>query len=395
MSFRTPGYPLFIAFFLALWGNPVFISVIQIILTGLTVILLYRLSRIFFSEKISFIAGLLLALEPAFIFYSIVLLSESVFIFLLVAATYLLVKNQDPEPTLDQAKKFFVIGLLLGGATLVRPLGQLLPILFSLYFLIQLGRRLKFRHLKPVLALGLGFILIVGPWLVRNKTVFDQWQLSSFGPYNLYDVNFAMHYVYENDVGYQEARAVLRERVGGPGPDPMEFKSFSWMKTLQIASADYLKNNFWSYTKFHLVKTIPFFITDGLREVTKWIALNPDPLPNVGTLILKGQFSELRNAFGNTRPSTIMFFSGLIFWVVVNFLILVGFLKSLFVKNRSLAWFGIFCLLLIFYFAIITGPAAMARFRLPAEPFMFILAAFGGATAISWLKRKPISKKNE
>lgn len=77
---RTPGYPLLLTPGLALNRLWVVTLVVQIVLSSLTIYLVYRTAKTLFnSERASLIAATLYSVEPLSIIYTSLLLSETLF----------------------------------------------------------------------------------------------------------------------------------------------------------------------------------------------------------------------------------------------------------------------------------------------------------------------------
>src|ERR1035438_9861694 len=76
---RTPGYPLFLA--LTSLPGLEFAVLVQVILSALTVVLVWRLARgIFQDDRIALLSAWIFAFEPVSIFNSVLLMSETLFL---------------------------------------------------------------------------------------------------------------------------------------------------------------------------------------------------------------------------------------------------------------------------------------------------------------------------
>ena len=91
---RTPGYPAFVAAVYAFNGrSPEAVVIVQILLAAATVVLVYLLSRqLGLSHRGSLLAAAVLALEPVSAMTSVLLLSETLFAFLLVLSLLAVVR---------------------------------------------------------------------------------------------------------------------------------------------------------------------------------------------------------------------------------------------------------------------------------------------------------------
>lgn len=386
MQFRTPGYPLFVSLVEGVFGHPLAVSVIQVVLSGLLVVVVYILGLQFATRRVGLIAAALFALEPVSLFHSIVGLSDFFFTFLFICALWLTIRRYADGNAM--IKGLGVAGVMLGYAALVRPIGQWLPILFSIGFLVYYIHSLKRTHIYALLAFLVGVVAVVSPWMVRNGVLYDTYQLSSFGPYNIYEYNLPLHYAHTEGISLEEARGVFQERVGGIGGSMAYYKSFYKYEVINDAVHEYLREHFWSYAGYHVVKTIPFFLTDGLRDLAKNFRIDVGPSPNFTDLLLEGDGDGAYTALAENPKATTLLFVGTGFWFVI---LMLGILSAVYGLLRG-SWqhkvlIGLF-VLCIGYFALLTGPASSARYRLPVEPLMFILAAYGGSVLLTRIRHE-------
>lgn len=151
---RPPGYPLFLSVLLGLAGDRVWpIQAAQVLLDGLTCVLIGSLSRRLFPDVPAWPAALLAALYPPLWMWPAKILTEPLFI--LVFTCFLLLCSWE---------RWFAAGCALGAASLVRPDPVLLPVWVLAW--IFLDR--KSRAARGALRFMGGFLLFVAPWVVRN-----------------------------------------------------------------------------------------------------------------------------------------------------------------------------------------------------------------------------------
>jgi len=191
-----PGYPAFIALHLFLFGDrsvPIVLS--QILLSSITCLLIFGLAkRLFDSAPIATVSGLLAATSFTSISLSCILLSDCLYHFLFALSLWLFLKGQDT----GQWRCFVISGLLSGYATLVRPIGQMWPVMMMLIAVLyplvlkqQLGslRSLTWsgRLLRSAVSATIAVIFII-PWIVRNSVIHGIMALaftSAGGPANI------------------------------------------------------------------------------------------------------------------------------------------------------------------------------------------------------------------
>jgi 4-amino-4-deoxy-L-arabinose transferase-like glycosyltransferase len=181
---RTPGYPFFVAFALAVFGDDLRgVTLAQHLLGAGTAALTYVLGRLTFGRLAGVAAGLLVAFSAPLLVYEHYVLTEALFTFALTATLVVLTAAWHRQT----ARLWLVSGLLIGLAALVRPVGQaVLPL--ALLAAILPGRRrlaerpLPLRHGAVAVTLVLiGFALPIVPWTIRNQLTHNLSTPSTFG----------------------------------------------------------------------------------------------------------------------------------------------------------------------------------------------------------------------
>lgn len=166
---RVPLYPLWLAGVHWLTGTSYHaVRYVQAFLGAGTVLLTYRLGRRLFDHVAGLFAAILAALSYILIHQSSHLLSEVLFtpMVLLVALSLLRAVEQ---PT---SWRFVGTGIVLGLSDLIRPTFLFLPVFLIWPLLVRLGWKSTIRHGSVLVA---GVLLIVGPWLIRNRVRYEAW----------------------------------------------------------------------------------------------------------------------------------------------------------------------------------------------------------------------------
>lgn len=134
---RTPGYPLFLYPFFLFSKSPnefiINVSLAQAVLGALTCVLLYFLGLSVISSYWAFVAGLMTAMSPHLIAMDDFLLSESLFTFIVVAATLILVGALKK----NSWRLSFLCGALFCFSSLVRAISIFLGPFMALAFLAR------------------------------------------------------------------------------------------------------------------------------------------------------------------------------------------------------------------------------------------------------------------
>ncbi|MCX8082110.1 MAG: glycosyltransferase family 39 protein [bacterium] len=165
-GFRPPLYPLLLSILYFLKFNLFGIRIFQCFISSITVCLTYLAAKKLFSEKVALWSGIISVIYPFFIFYNGFLLTETLFVFLVLLVIYNLINLT------EKTSSWIKAGISLGLAGLCRPTMQLyLPI--ALIHLLCDKEQWKIK-IKKILFISFFFSLTLSPWILRNYLVFDR-----------------------------------------------------------------------------------------------------------------------------------------------------------------------------------------------------------------------------
>ncbi len=171
-AFRPPFYSFVVAPFLIFDKSEWAIATFQCLLGAATVFLVYKISSEYFSPSVGLIAAFLLTFEPFTIHFSTIIMSETLFTFLIVAGSFLFLR-----------KRFMPSGLIFGLAVLTKPI--VMPVLLAT---LALSIILRDRKLAKGTFVSLVLMIsIMSLWTIRNAFAFHEFiPISSTGyGYNL------------------------------------------------------------------------------------------------------------------------------------------------------------------------------------------------------------------
>lgn len=349
-AFRAPGYPLFLAVF---GTNLSVLLLVQVLLSVGTVLLVWAGARRLFGDKAGLVAAAFLALDLASVLLAGVVMAETLFVFLVVLGGYLFM-----------LKRFPWAGFALGTAVLVRPVGILLFVPFGIALVVQ-------RKWRPLVLFLVLFAILPGLWVGRNLVRFGRPGFTTDGAFNLYYTNCAILVQEQTGMNEEAVRALLaKEAAQKPEEDnPLVLSARITGLALRRIAADPVRY--------------------------AWIHLR-----GIGRIVFGVQADEMvmRITGTHTRPSLFKLTreqgigAGIILLVAFELLLT---LAALVLAAGSIAARrprGVRLLILAIgcYFFIMASPLTNGRLRVPAMPFIYIVAA--GLFAES-RKRNPKRRK--
>jgi 4-amino-4-deoxy-L-arabinose transferase-like glycosyltransferase len=161
-AYRTPGYPIFIA----LCGGSIrAIRLAQAFIDASNALAVYLLARQWLSFRRALFAAALVAINPLLIYFSGLILAETLFTALLIWGMVLVTSRK-------AAWKWRARGLLLLAlSVLVRPSALALPL-----FLAALNPFwLRTYHWPRMVAAGAMLFVLLFPWALRNRLRLGSW----------------------------------------------------------------------------------------------------------------------------------------------------------------------------------------------------------------------------
>ncbi|HWP61072.1 MAG TPA: GtrA family protein [Candidatus Paceibacterota bacterium] len=392
----APGYAWLLAGSQVLFHSYWPLVVLQMLLSLGSGVLLYLMSRRFLSPTFSAIVVLLYGIDPLVVFAYSSVMTDGIFSFLLLAIIYLLFFRERRELWV-----WALVGLLLGAATMMRPIGQFLVVLLPAAYLLQRwlqpkAQRVKEHILGGLLVCAVCVALVLVPWMVRNYEIFGSFEVAHTGPNDVLhnDVKYFlawkdMHTMSPASVFYParhpDAPQLIDavQQIAGeqaqltpPGKDP---ENADTATIVHFVLADPF-----SYLYFDSINTIPFFLAGSGSAYVQIIHQERDNTDFSASTLNDAQaaFSQLRahdySALATLAPIVLES----LFLLFVCVFALVGLYLE---RKRFEAWLFAG---LIAYFALLTGPMAMARYRIPTWPFLLMLAACGCSGLYAHLLRR-------
>lgn len=378
-TFRTPAYPLFVAGVLALTKDVVYLPLFQILLSALSAVLIFLIGTRFFNRTVGVISAILFAVDPSGPLVTFVSMSDMLFVFLLLVGTYMLVMYETVSRW-----RVFLSGIVIGVFALTRPMGLYIFPLFAVWLLWE-GRDNWKQAFKMAGVFVIGVFLIVAPWMARNYVYYGHASISSIGTYNLLFYNIIDFEHERTGVSKEALHADILKQIGATDSD--DYRALPYTDKVSSVALKYIFAHPFKYARYHILSVIPFYIGSSIDAETYSIygrgALKGTPATdiNVSSLILHGNF---RAAFSALTDNMAVLIERLL-WFILCIGAFGTAVTALYRRELHVSVIILFFALII-AFGVLTGPVSYPRYRLPAEPFIFILGAAGVASVTRQLR---------
>lgn len=167
---RMPGYPLLIA---VSNGRVLVVRCVQALLDCSSVLAIFLLAQRIMGDRRALVAAAVVALNPLLVYFSALLLSETLYTAMLAWSVWLIFRR----------RKGWIGVMLCAAAAYARPATVVLPVLLC----IAVSPTLKRAAVAAALA-ALAVVLALLPWAYRNHQVLGQWWwLTTNGGVTIYD----------------------------------------------------------------------------------------------------------------------------------------------------------------------------------------------------------------
>jgi len=377
---RTPLYPAFLVLCGASSGNAIGgVLVMQGVLSAMICLLVFQLGRRLHGPVAAIAAGLLYALNWESAATSLRLGTETLFTALVVVALWWELAGLGRA-----AARWLGLGLLLGLATLCRPVGVFLPLCFLAAWVFQFGWAGWRKTLLASVLLLAGFAAVISPWLVRNARTYGDATLSTIGTYNL------LHYSAASVVAQQEGESIdaasrqLKARVAAR--TSARPRDAAWVQVEKQVALEVLRPNWLRYVRIHLRATLNALMPD--TTVLSLLGWSPGSQGMLERIRQVGVASAAREYLA--RNPNAAAFLGLSAAITIGTLALAAMgLRPL--LRRAGPGAVVLLLSVVIGLLLTAGPAAVPRFRVPVWPAVCVVAAIGFATL--WESAKARGKK--
>jgi 4-amino-4-deoxy-L-arabinose transferase-like glycosyltransferase len=367
-TFRTPGYPMFIALFYALFGEtPWIVLLTQAFVDLVTMYMIFKIGQLLFTERVGLIAAALFAFDTNTLFATTTLLTETLFVCVLIAGFYCYLRAL----LRSELASALCGGFLLALATLIRPVAEYFFVILIVFALAWMIGTLKAR-LKMAAILSLAFVLTVAPWAYRNYALYDTVSLSSIQGENL--LFWQVTYVRTWETGRapedieREFRAEAASRGYEEGGNP-----FANAAIAQEIAVEYITSHPVTYASRLMTGILHTFTNLGTAGIVKTLGFEPTTLPPEAMFSSDSEWQLVSRFFETKTPLEIVVGMLVLSMLLVHYSAFALGATTL-LASRRFAILILFCMA-IAYFAATGGPIGLARFRLPMTPLYLLVGS--------------------
>ena len=379
-AFRLPVYPAFIAIAMKLTDHyDVTVVIWQIALllcSGIIAVLIGEC----YLKKFSPLLFALVLFNTSLIVGAHKILPDTLFLFLFLSYCYFLLQSIQNNRLINPV----ICGVFATLLSLTRGNGFYLSLVTPVIILLCdcLRHRVIFTKrliLKPLLFFFV-FLVTITPWLFYNYKVNDRIEINSqaYFDFTVHENLMRIEYLSHGVSKKQASSSILKKAL--------EFEGMTFTDNMNLTRGDkhrlvasHAKEIISMYPKKDLfvagLKAVGFFYLDpSYKNFTdhlgiKSLHLDKSQLGNNLSIPL-----FFKTLFSGSGLPVLCYGSLVLFVIILRVLLVVGWILLIKHKKWSLA---IYCTILISYFTLTSGLIAYARYRVPVDPILLIVAVYG------------------
>ncbi len=389
-TLRTPGYPAFLALIYQAAGTrPAAVLAVQILISLGTLGLLFHLVAQSWGEPAARWAGVWLALDLISLSHTLLLLTETLFTFLLAAMVVVLTSGQtNPRSQV----RFWVAGSLLAVAILVRPIAYYLPLGVA-GFLLWTTRTSSWRRALSAVGLFLlPTVLLVGGWQLRNLQLTGEPILCQVEGINLLFFRGAAIVARRDNISLAAARQRLSQdhdaelhpetRSLSPEQLSVRFAAQGW---------SLIRQHPWLFLQVEVQGMLQLLAAPGDGSLTRLLGF---PVGIDGPLgdLLQLSPTAYWSRWGKRPLELLLFFWALVHLGTVYFGVGVGAWQRPPQAAATRARIVLASLIVVYLLVLSGGPEAGYRFRVPLMPWLIFLAVPGLVGLVNMVTSRAVQK---
>lgn len=385
-TYRTPLYPFFIAFIKIVFGNywKYGLAGTQHLLGAVLAVLVYLIGKKVFDKTVGFWAGILTGIEAYRIYWEHNSMSDFFFSFMTVFAFFFFLKALLG----DKKRDYIVFGALFGLNLLTRPIFQLFFVAFPVLICL-FTKKIKVT-LNRFALIMIPAALVISPWLFQHWQRHHYLGLTPFAGVNL--MVRTQGYMDMASPLRAKEKAIYRQTMERMGPGQVAVAGWrDIQKELGYSQAE--ANQALMEIGLEALKKSPRRYLEGTIEEIRVFFTKHSRVNFYGDSDLDPTFLQnyaLRYKSGD--PAAVLHQK--INWKLTFnplYFILLGILGvglAIFERNKE-AFLLILILLYIIFLTVAIGEAGVTRYRIPADPFLFLFASYASV----FFLRKAVSVK--
>lgn len=399
-TFRTPGYPAFLAFFYVIFGvKPYLVLFVQILLNVFSVYILFSLCKRIWNEKVALIAAFLLSIDPHQILFCHFLFADTLYATLFLLTFYFFVKGLQEERT-----RFFIYSaIFLGLNLLTKPVIQFYPFALVLFLFIWTKFSFTFRLKNALIILLLSYVFVL-PWMMRNYIRFNNFSICSISGNSMFFYNIPL----------AEAKATKIDKDSIINRNLRELaKQYPKAKYLPKESSQMWLNITFENNEMYSAFANEYVSTHKMRYFKAHCNGMVKLMINVGTQnFLEKLHIETKNKWNDNQRYTLSIFQQVILFFKTKSFVEI-FLGIFIIILLSISYIGFFVgsvdmlisqkkILLwllfagsIFYFLMIYGVLPIVRFKLPITMLYLPISSLGLSIIVNRIKNYYIISKTK
>ncbi|MCB9853646.1 MAG: glycosyltransferase family 39 protein [Phycisphaerales bacterium] len=343
LSATDPVYPTMLAWGIRFGGRSTaaimsFGRAINGVFGVIVVALVAAMGSRLYSRRVGLLAAGWCAIDPILLFFNALVLTELPYIAMLMGAVLLVIRFRSSRQIGDA----FAAGVILGVATLTRSSGLFLPLLIAGWIvLVNWRSKDRLRSIAAAALMLVAMLIVMSPVIYRNHRLFG-----AFVPVR-------------TGGGASLMEALGPWADGAPGMDRIEYPQ----------------------------------VPPGANEVQRdrvyqdaaiaWAKAHPGDVMRLAWRKLARTWSITMNAPGFQSG-----FYAIVCWLSVAPIFLLT-IVGVWVERRRFGWLSLLLLPAAYFTLIHMVFVGSVRYRLPAMPFLFILAAVGVCAILRMNVRRP------
>jgi len=279
-----PVHPFYLSMVYKLFGpNPIASRLIQVVISALTTIILYHLALIYFGSRTALLTFLITIFYPYYIYYTGVLLNETLSIFFLsISLLFFAIMKESSNPFYPLLSGLFFSLLFLSRSVFL----LFFPFLIVLVIIFHKGK------CKKSVLLLLAFLIPIVPWVIRNYAIYDQvvimptkggWNLWERNNYRLNPAFLEVEHPELREsfsiITAEDKKNLKRKELTEYPPNLVGKTEPERDKILKKAAFEFVKANPMIYAKLSYIRFFEFFrvthkyVENNLYRIAAWMSI--------------------------------------------------------------------------------------------------------------------------